>query len=98
MDVGISVPRASTLPCEVVGRPNILHDGRDAVVVIGGNRIVIRRLISGILYVRQLLLPSGKLLFQAVNPCLVGIVLLSQSRSVLYGVIGNLGVLDRSGR
>ena len=89
-DVGIAVPRTGSLPRKVVGRLHILHDGRDAVVVIGGNGIVVSSLALGILYVCQLLLPCRQLLLQVVYLCLVGIVLLSQGWGFLHRGIGYL--------
>ncbi len=88
--IGVAVPRAVVLPCQAVCRLAVLHDCRNAVVVIGGNIIVLTGFLTCIGNLALRLLPCGKFRIEFVNLVLVGVVLLAVFRRIVHARTGYL--------
>ena len=82
--IGISRPPSFTVPGEIVGGLAVLHDGRNTIVVIRLCGILTFCFSPCFGQVFQLLLPVGQFLFKLGDAVLVGIVLLSENRCILY--------------
>ena len=80
--IRVAVPCSAVLPSKTVCRLAVLHDGRDAIIVIRRHAVVVCgiRLCLGI--VGLFLLPLREFDFQTVYPCLVRVVLLPVSRRI----------------
>ena len=87
---GVTVPCSAVLPRQVVGGLAVLHDGRDAVVVVRRHGIVAGSLRFCVFVVCQFLLPLSQFALQFLYPGLVGVVLLPVNGGVFHARFGNL--------
>ena len=88
-DEHIAVPGPAVFPREAVGRPAVLHDGRQAVVVIGRHAVATGRFLPGSLVVLLLFPPCCQFAFQFLYLFPVGIVLLAVSGGILHARPGD---------
>ena len=77
--IGVARPITVAVPCKVVGGLAVLHDGRNTVIIIGLNVIILGCVFLGLQDILQLLLIIGQLTLQLTDLILVGIVLLAQT-------------------
>ena len=81
--IRVTVPCSAVLPRKAVCRLAVLHDGRDAVIIIRRHAVVVCGFRFCLGVIGLFFLPFRQFTFQAVYPCLVRIVLLAIDRRIL---------------